>query len=1245
MFKEGATAHTSYGSGTIKEVDTVRGSTSYRVAGRGFDVWVDSTKIHVATDEFGDASGSGVAGGYGPGASGSAQDHGFWDQPVGGFNPYDGKPDDGTGGIGGPRVGGLDTTIEPATDVNDDNYAVLPYDPSPQHHVDLFRDEQTIQPGEYPIDPDERLHSSEDGESHAPNRPYPGPAPHLFAFNHTADADAGDDEFGDGPESPDWGDDEWHKDLPDGPERTFGKEASTYRPAGLSGRYAHFDIEAHDGMDPVSQFQRDPYGFIHTAGYIQGADDGDYLIQKFADYTNLLDTDKHLRTAKWHDVRNKAQRLRSEGRVHVKHVTPEHIYASVDGDNGTYDTMIVKGSSGAFTAGQSVANWHCGCEWGRWAFKRKFSYVGRLCSHAYAAYLDMQSNYHKDNKGKFKAAGIVDKFKSWSDDTNEGHMDEGSISDYINTCGEDVSREDVDKLYDYLLTHEQQAPERDYDTGYTLDNDEAYKTADALRLKPKSLTPDFREVPEKGDNEWVDVTKDDRKTTGPDQIMKGAAYGEPPEMGAEEDPDLVHFSSRWVESLHRTSAPGDWNDQMNTMGQDRTGPAGAPEPPGGKEQRPYNSETGQYGDLDPNGKQQEAYTPEPTPGGGQWQQPGYAGPDPTLGMPGRSNTQELHPAQGATTLDQAFAGGTTQQGAPTDPGAVRAQNNSEVAKSTVPPAGQAGATTDTAPGGAASGAPIGQGGSYHVNQGDTLSDIAQRAGLGKDNYQQIADANKDKISDPNHIETGWDLKIPGQPASQAGTTTGQNPFSSMPNPDGSQSKFHGDGPGTEPAPAAPNPFSSMPNPNGTQSQFHGDGPGTAPSPPGLTQPKIPEPPKVPPVPGSPGASGGQSITNPGLTPPGQTSFPNTPGKKGNRRYAESSDSGLLDKLRSMSEEGCDDDLGHMDSRNDELRDLVEELQDRGYDASFAVASLHSAAPRSQFSDDDPSDGNANFLGQSSPNWADETFAGSGPDPKEYFSDSASYIDKHERPEFEDVTDLPDGDIIKFNDSRSKPPQGPRRDSRRHASPDSLMDAGAADVNAPTLGDYTADPSGGAGVDMLAALHYSGQPTAQDWDDGDWMGKAADEVQQHAPGGGGGDEGAEGAMEEAPELMALARRVGHGPRQAPRVDPGPRGQHQAAMPRHMIAEDEGDDAGVAQEAPNADILSSFHRSGAADFMMTNQSTPGDDNIAGAAQAFLRTAGRVFSPEDQHALEQESHVLGARNMPTDDDLAGTHYLLGM
>ena len=162
----------------------------------------------------------------------------------------------------------------------------------------------------------------------------------------------------------------------------------SYRPAGLDERYA--DITA--SVDPtIAQFRNDPAAFIERVGHSQS----EGLNPRVAAYGEMVESDEMLRTAAWADVRAKAKRLRAEGRVHVKDVDYDRIYATVQGDHGTYDTMIKKGGAYGGNGGQSITNWHCGCEWGKWAFQRRLTFVGRLCSHGYAAYQEMQSAHVK----------------------------------------------------------------------------------------------------------------------------------------------------------------------------------------------------------------------------------------------------------------------------------------------------------------------------------------------------------------------------------------------------------------------------------------------------------------------------------------------------------------------------------------------------------------------------------------------------------------------------------------------------------------------------------------------------------------------------------------------------------------------------------------------------------------------------------------------------------------------------------
>jgi nucleoid-associated protein YgaU len=51
-------------------------------------------------------------------------------------------------------------------------------------------------------------------------------------------------------------------------------------------------------------------------------------------------------------------------------------------------------------------------------------------------------------------------------------------------------------------------------------------------------------------------------------------------------------------------------------------------------------------------------------------------------------------------------------------------------------------------------------GEYEVQSGDTLSAIAKNVTNGKLSYQQIFEANRDVLSDPDKIKPGQRLKIP-----------------------------------------------------------------------------------------------------------------------------------------------------------------------------------------------------------------------------------------------------------------------------------------------------------------------------------------------------------------------------------------------------------------------------------------------------------------------------------------------------
>jgi hypothetical protein len=118
-------------------------------------------------------------------------------------------------------------------------------------------------------------------------------------------------------------------------------------------------------------------------------------------------TDAELRfhfTAAWADVRAKAKRIRSEGKVRVTLATDGMVIGEVQGDHHTYESGIQR------LPGQrlSVSGWSCGCKWGayHWGAADDFSrFAGRMCSHALALQFEAQS------RGMFGNTVEIDKSK------------------------------------------------------------------------------------------------------------------------------------------------------------------------------------------------------------------------------------------------------------------------------------------------------------------------------------------------------------------------------------------------------------------------------------------------------------------------------------------------------------------------------------------------------------------------------------------------------------------------------------------------------------------------------------------------------------------------------------------------------------------------------------------------------------------------------------------------------------------
>ena len=631
---------TAYGPGRIVATENYGlGKKRYRVAGVGFDVWMDGQEISKTAGNPRDRAGDSWAESRDKGRKQHEQQDLDDDYPAEIQDPdffYDHRSShewSPSGYSTGPEGRALDYghgdiehlaaqsfDFEPSNHTWD-NHTTLPYNWRPQFPVEMFRDENTISP-DHEIDAEERLRSSDSrtGESREEDHPYPGPAKHLFAawddptpgyelppehrapgghgvrehVHHEAPLDSThpgliDPESGErfarmhedpahpqyGPGSPPLAHPpELEYDNPGDPNSpaTLKRDHShnNYVPgegrhnraAGLDDRYADImPIVAHN--DPVWQFQQDPDGTINRHAAIDlsaGLDHETGLDQE----DHVRYASKQLKEAKWRDVAQKAYRIKREGGVHVHAMDPSAIYATVAGDHGDYEVMILRGSaySGLSPTGmkkQAIANWKCSCDWGKWAFKRKFTFVGRLCSHGYAAYLTQQGEHMADQHRRRKTAAedapkssSLEGFKKFIKDENDDHIDFDAADLYLQSLEEEPDRDDAQAIYNYVLDHHTEREPRDYDVkGYDYDND------GVLQNKPGKLNPHSVEVPELSDEDHHYFTDlgDDRKTTGPEQIMARVAKGEdsiqghhpgmaPCYEGDDGESDIVHFSSR-----------------------------------------------------------------------------------------------------------------------------------------------------------------------------------------------------------------------------------------------------------------------------------------------------------------------------------------------------------------------------------------------------------------------------------------------------------------------------------------------------------------------------------------------------------------------------------------------------------------------------------------------------------------------------------------------------------------------------
>ena len=182
-------------------------------------------------------------------------------------------------------------------------------------------------------------------------------------------------------------------------------------------------------------------------------------------YFDLLERNASLREAAWKDVRAKAVRLRNAGQVQIEANDNQVILATVMGDNDIYDTIVVRGNH---PKTRKVSEWTCSCPWGYYAWRRHDRYFGRMCSHAYAAYMQMQSSAdgaipvysnrrEAETKLRTKPESLnieenptitwEESHDFWEDDVEDDDRDEVKPAAYKSTHGGDFDREK-----DYLKT-------------------------------------------------------------------------------------------------------------------------------------------------------------------------------------------------------------------------------------------------------------------------------------------------------------------------------------------------------------------------------------------------------------------------------------------------------------------------------------------------------------------------------------------------------------------------------------------------------------------------------------------------------------------------------------------------------------------------------------------------------------------------------------------------------------------------
>ena len=1048
------------------------------------------------------------------------------------------------------------------------------------------------------------------------------------------------------------------------------------RVAGLSDKYIDLPVHQAAANDPVSQFRTDPVTFIQRTAYLIESATG--LDPRVGQYMDLVEADPMIRQAAWNDVREKAMRLRREGAVQVKDIAPNRIYASVTGDHGVYNVYVYKGAS--LTGSNSIDQWHCGCEWGKWAFKRKHTFVGRLCSHGLAAYFTMQSahqtgsprqqklpkrkkptrslpivspssrsrhsqklaydehllgpdgklpyetflqvhNISPDHpkakdwyqqevsggsggdipqraksledyyaglprpsdeladslRGKFgpshyldyldRTGSVLDDYKSWVSDVNMGVVDVPSADAYMSQLDEQPDAEEAKKVYDYVYDNFTERPQRNYDVdGYTFDPDKVWDGGnghdnDALRSqgKPDRLSPDLYRVPDGEEQKSIDVEKDERKTTGPDQITAKVdkKWAEDHADKDDEHEPIVHFSMR-KEALTYTADEG----LLTKLRELSAEPAS--ENLGNMKER--NREVAEVvQELRDRGydaslfvaMRREAndtldgivdfmtYGP-----GGNDKKREQANPVDQYGLPGKGRDEQ----------PVAAIPNRSGLGSGPDPALAEVKGTATSVNNVTPAAGAGGDSSGGGGGAAGDGGgsdwtpngikdPIGAG-DYKIQSGDTLTSISERSGVGIDDLM----SGNSQITNKDLIFADDNMKIPGSPAAggeapapaaaevggeapAAPPPAGADSTSGAPAPDIGPPNSTGFAPPTTPnltvssryfyAEEDDDPTKKL-NIDQNSSLFGtsaGGAEADAKAPAAAAAPAAPAA-KAAPAAAAPAASTEQIMTpNFNNKPPVQTAEPSD----GSKRLEDQAPSGAVN----TGDGGIGSVMPILEGLGGAVMPLV--TQTLGPLASGIGSAIGNGLSGLFTASSEVADGDdaqlSNFDDGSSA--IDPAFAGSGPSRKDWFSTSEEWHNHHD---YIDLLDEPEGDLISY---KTQPKQ---------------------------------------------AAHEWDEKSVKEW------------VKRHDPN----------FRDDEKEEINFVRK-------------------------------DDDDSDIVRQF-QANIGNTALGSGAG-----GGGSYSDDAIAQAAQGFLRTAGRVYSLAEQQELMDETHPKGARNLPG-LDLTGTHYLEG-